>query len=146
MGSLYASINSPIPLVSFAEQKGIEAEAALRTGDRERAARAYNQMVLASLRNAGVTNAPFESRYAAETGATITPEKIMTQKHISLFSQAEVWTDYRRTGFPVLVPPANSAIGPVIPRRLPYPLDERSYNAAHVPAGGGITGRVWWDL
>jgi hypothetical protein len=68
----------------------------------------------------------------------------MDQKYLSSFLQLETWSDWRRTGFPVLVKPAG-AVTTEIPRRLPYPDDERLYNGDNMPAGLTITSRVWWD-
>jgi hypothetical protein len=66
----------------------------------------------------------------------------------------ETWSNWRRTGFPALVPvnyPGNNT-GGTIPRRFPYPLVEAgtntaNYNVAHnaVPGGDLLTSRVWWD-
>lgn len=66
----------------------------------------------------------------------------------------EAWSNWRRTGFPVLTPvvyPGNATNG-TIPRRFPYPVLEAgsntaNYNAAHnaVPGGDLLTSRVWWD-
>jgi hypothetical protein len=57
-------------------------------------------------------------------------ETIMLGKYDALFSQVEVWSDWRRTNFPTLVanqsPIANDG---GIPYRLPTPLDERTTNA-----------------
>lgn len=145
MGSLYASIDSKVPMVTYAEQKFIEAEAALRTGDKSRAATAFNDAVKASVAKSGAAGGAFLNAYAAETAATITLEKVIRQKYIALFTQSEAWTDYRRTGFPQLSPAANNYTGNIIPRRLLYPLDERTYNGGNVPSGITITSRVWWD-
>jgi hypothetical protein len=68
----------------------------------------------------------------------------MNQKYLSSFLQLETWSDWRRTGFPVLVK-ATGAVTTEIPRRLPYPDDERLYNSANMPTGLTITSRVWWD-
>ncbi|WP_183575113.1 SusD/RagB family nutrient-binding outer membrane lipoprotein [Mucilaginibacter sp. X5P1] len=66
----------------------------------------------------------------------------------------ESWSNWRRTGLPVLVPvvyPGNATNG-TIPRRFPYPTSEAgtntvNYDAAHnsVPGGDLLTSRVWWD-
>ena len=66
----------------------------------------------------------------------------------------ESWSNWRRSGYPVLVPvnyPGNNT-GGTIPRRFPYPLTEAgsntvNYNTAHnaVPGGDLLTSRVWWD-
>jgi hypothetical protein len=66
----------------------------------------------------------------------------------------ETWCNWRRSGFPVLVPvvyPGNATNG-TIPRRFPYPLQEGAENGANyraasaaVPGGDNLSGRVWWD-
>jgi hypothetical protein len=66
----------------------------------------------------------------------------------------ESWSNWRRTGYPVLTPvnyPGNATNG-TIPRRFPYPYQEAAnnptnYTAAHNAVTGGDTmaGRVWWD-
>ncbi|HVF96173.1 MAG TPA: SusD/RagB family nutrient-binding outer membrane lipoprotein [Flavisolibacter sp.] len=66
----------------------------------------------------------------------------------------ESWSNWRRTGFPVLTPVVypNNATNGTLPRRFPYPSFEANsnpdnYNAARaaVPGGDNLTGRVWWD-
>lgn len=145
MGALFASIDSKVPLATYTEQKFIEAEAALRGGDRSRAATAFNNAVMASLAKSSASGAAFISAYGSETATTISLQKVMQQKYVALFTQAEVWTDYRRTGYPQLQPAANNYSGGITPRRLPYPLDERNYNGGNVPSGVSLGSRVWWD-
>ena len=78
-----------------------------------------------------------------ETAATITLEKIMTQKYIAMFTQPEVYSDWRRTNIPMLTPNAGASIAE-IPRRLPTAQNERLYNSkAQVVTD--LTQRVWWD-
>jgi hypothetical protein len=141
LGSFYGSANSPIPIITFAEQKFIEAEAALETGDAARAAAAHNAGVAASLDKVGVTDAAYIAANASETAGSITLEKIMTQKYIAMFTQVESWSDYRRTGIPAIVPATGS-----VPLRFPYPSSERLYNGSNVPSGTTISTPVWWDV
>lgn len=145
IGAAYASADSPVYLISYAELKFIEAEAALATGDLPRAADAYNEGLKASLLREGVYGNGSWYNSQEETSATITLEKIMTQKWLSSFLQIETWTDWRRTGFPQLAL-ATGAVKNQIPRRLPYPENERLYNGENMPAGLTITDRVWWDV
>ena len=73
---------------------------------------------------------------------------------ITMIDFYETWSNWRRTGFPVLTPvnyPGN-VTGGIIPRRLPYPLSEASFNPVNykaasgaVPGGDNLIGRVWWD-
>jgi hypothetical protein len=144
IGPYYASPNSPVPFISYAECKFIEAEALLPT-DANAAATAFNDGVKASLAKLGVTDAAWEAIYANETGASITLEKIMDQKYFALCYQLEVFNDWRRTGFPVLQPAANSVLsGGQLPRRYPYPTSEKLYNGDNMP-DVTLTTRVWWD-
>ena len=129
---------------SYVEVKFIEAEAAFQTGAKIRAAAAHNAGVLASLARYGVSDAAWETANANEDMASITLEKIMTQKHIAMFLDVEAFADWRRTGFPTLVAVPGNVTGGVIPRRLPYPQSERLFNSGNVPSAG-ITTSVWWD-
>ena len=68
----------------------------------------------------------------------------MTQKYIALFTQPEVWTDWRRTDIPQLQPYADATGVSSIPRRYPISQSER-INNPNAPAQYPITTRVWWD-
>ncbi len=75
---------------------------------------------------------------------------IIAQKYFSLVGMAplEIYSDYRRTGFPnvpLSVTPGRAAN---IPVRFPYPQSEYSFNAANASAQGNIdalTTNVFWD-
>ena len=151
IGPFYGSASSPVAFITYPELKFIEAEAKFQTSDPSGAATAYNEAVTASLDYFGVSNATFLATYAAETGASITLDKIMTQKYVALFTLGyEQFTDWRRTGIPVLALAAQAQTTE-IPRRFPYPNSERLYNLANMTAaegnqgGASLTNRVWWD-
>lgn len=87
-------------------------------------------------------------------------ERIITQKWIANFriEGMEAWSDFRRTGYPKLLPSAANNSGGIIPeggyaRRLIYPISEtNSNNANYIDAvnkdlGGSDTmaSRLWWD-
>jgi len=129
VGPYIAGKTSSIPMVTFAEALFIQAEAALRASNKTLAADAYNAAVKASVKQVtGVdADAAYVSAEASETQATITLEKIMTQKYIALFINIEAWTDYRRTGFPTLSANINGDVTG-IPQRFPTVIDERKYN------------------
>jgi len=73
---------------------------------------------------------------------------------ITMLDFYETWSNWRRTGFPVLTPvnyPGN-ATSATIPRRFPYPANEAAINGENykaassaVPGGDNLAGRVWWD-
>ncbi len=145
IGTSYASATTPVYLMSYSEVKFIEAEARFKLNSSDAlAVDAYNEGLKASLQREGVYGDGTWYNANKITLATITLEKIMNQKYLSSFLQIETWTDWRRTGYPVLAL-ATGATKSEIPRRLPYPQDERLYNGDNMPAGLTITSHVWWD-
>ena len=88
-------------------------------------------------------------------------ERIMTQKWISNFLVGiESWCDYRRTGYPRLMPATedgNKSLGVVDSelgaRRMPYPADEYTTNNVNVnnavssllKGTDNMATRMWWD-
>jgi len=147
-GAFYASINSPVPLVTYAEAKFIEAEAAFQTGNKTRAHAAFIEGITASCAKTGadsVTIAAFLAMPKINPGeANLTLQNIMEQKYIAMFSQSESWSDWRRTNFPNLTP----ITGSQVPRRFPYPISERTRNRVQlekVSKGVSLFSRVWWD-
>ncbi|MFZ4542549.1 MAG: SusD/RagB family nutrient-binding outer membrane lipoprotein [Saprospiraceae bacterium] len=129
-----------MPMVSFMEAKFIEAEANLRAGAKDKAAAAQNEAVKASiLLVTGAATSPF----ADETAATITQGAIMTHKYIAMFTQPEVYNDWRRTNIPALTPNAGATVN-FIPRRYPTALTERLYNTKAV-VNAKLDDPVWWD-
>lgn len=85
-------------------------------------------------------------------------ERIITQKWIALWLNGnEAWAEYRRTGFPKLIPVAYNGSGGVVdsnigPQRMAYPQEEYTNNAANVQQAvstmlGGpdnMATKVWW--
>ncbi len=85
-------------------------------------------------------------------------ERIITQKWIALyFNGNEAWAEYRRTGFPKLIPVAYNGSGGIVdsnagPQRMPYPQEEYTNNSVNVTAAvnnmlGGpdnMATKVWW--
>jgi hypothetical protein len=137
LGSYYGSATSIAPIMSFVEAKFIEAECQLRSGNPSASALAHNAAVKES------QDITYESAHAAETAGTIDLTKIMTEKYVALFSQAETWADWRRTGLPVLAPNPSGVVGG-IPRILPTSQDERNYNPNAIIVSD-VLQRVWWD-
>jgi len=158
-------LDGPTFILTYAESELLLADAAQRWGIAGSAATHYNNGV-----KAGIT---YFGEYDASAAAIVTPaaadaflashpynpatglEMINNQFWIAtLFNGYEAWSNWRRSGYPALVPvnyPGN-VTNATIPRRLPYPLSEANNNganyneaAAAVPGGDKLTGRVWWD-
>ncbi len=90
--------------------------------------------------------------------AAVKLERIITQKWIALFFNGnEAWAEYRRTGFPRLIPVAYNGSGGIVdsnigPQRMPYPQEEYTNNAANVASAvsnllkgpDNQATKVWW--
>lgn len=83
-------------------------------------------------------------------GATDKIRLIIYQKYLSTIGMVpfEVWTDYRRTGFPEVPLSMATNRGSNIPVRYRYPQTEYDYNNSNVKAEGNIspfTSTIFWD-
>lgn len=150
IGSLYLEATAPAYFVSYAELMLLQAEAAQRNLITGSAASFYEAGITASLEANGVGSGAADFLPTVAFTDANAMEKIGEQKWIALFCQGvEAWTEYRRTGFPVLSPAIDGAIDE-IPSRLTYPGTEQSvnqdnYNAAVGTQGAdALTTKVWW--
>jgi Starch-binding associating with outer membrane len=141
-GTFYGSIASPVPFITYVETKFIEAEAQLRKASPSQpdANAAYDAAVTASLAKFNVTDAAWLTANTTGVLGDRSLQNIIEAKYIALFMQTEAFTDFRRTGWPVLVPTA----GTKIPVRYPYCTDERLYNSENVPTGITVDSPLWW--
>jgi hypothetical protein len=106
----------------------------------------------------GISNAArdtyIDAVIASYTAALTTEAKlniIMTQKWIASFGYGnDAYTDYRRTGYPVL-PDVTGATDPQVvsdfpfPNRLPYPDGEQSSNPNFPGQPDVYTTKIFWD-
>ncbi|MCX7550719.1 SusD/RagB family nutrient-binding outer membrane lipoprotein [Xanthomarina sp. F2636L] len=154
LGEFYLRPELPAVFLSYTELQFLLAEAAFEgyiSGGNGAAAAYYQSGIEASF--AENDGADVTGYY---TGSVIfTPgfarEQIATQKWLALYSQGfEAWTEWRRTGYPVLTPAIDGAISQ-IPSRYTYPVIEASLNAANYNAAVGnlsggdkLTSPVWW--
>ncbi|MBL3549307.1 SusD/RagB family nutrient-binding outer membrane lipoprotein [Chryseobacterium sp. KMC2] len=76
------------------------------------------------------------------------------EKWIALFMNGfDAWAEFRRTGYPALLPAPSAVNGGVIPRRIRYPIEEVNFNNSNYlkgvqglsPAEDKNTSKVWWD-
>ena len=151
-GEYFLGETTPIPMITLAEIDFILAEAALDgdyTGGLD--ASAYLEAgVKASFNQYGL-----EMPATYPTKSAITKGQILTEKWKALFSQGiEAWTEYRRTGYPVLPAPDPRAVmenDGKVPTRLRYPESEYSLNSANVTAAVDLNSGpdnkltpLWW--
>jgi len=123
--------NLPVAMVTYEELLFISAEAKFKKNDFAGAATDFNEAVKTSVLVVTGKDAPasFVTAQASKDASTITLETIIAGKYDALFTQVEVWSDWRRTGFPVLVPNQDpKADSKGIPLRFPTIIDERLYN------------------
>jgi Starch-binding associating with outer membrane len=167
VSTFYTRDVAPLPMVTFAEMKFIEAEAhflarggtttSVGTISAEAYA-AYRAGITAHMQKLGVT-APNIANYLANANAVapnaaaLTLELIMKEKFIAMFLNPENWTDVRRYDYsnaiyrgmqlPVRI---NPAMGGQFIRRVLYPLDEVNRNGAEVaPNVKQMQERMWWN-
>ena len=144
LGTYYNQANSPVVIMTTAELAFIQAEISFINGDKTTAATSTNTGVAASVLDitGSPATAPFLTTYGTFTAANITLQSIIQQKYIALFTNPEVFSDYRRTGYPniVALPGALTSI----PRRFLYSDIETNLNK-NTPSVQ-LTDRVWWDV
>ena len=156
-----------LPFITNAMVKFILAEAALTLGTTGDAKQLFQDGMTAHLNSVNTisttagNSAPvlpaatitaFVANRTAQYDAADAPGKlnaVMTQKYIALYGNGmEVYTDYRRTGFPVL--PAPIAPLNTFPLRLAYSVTELSTNATVSDKADQVqtaqqTTPVFWD-
>lgn len=132
-----------VAMLSFVEQEFMKAEALLPT-DKDAAYAAYLSGIKQSLIDAKVEGYDdYIAQSAVGVGAAnLTLANVMTQKYLAMYTDPEVFSDWRRTNLPALTPITGNAI----PRRLPYAETEILANPnAPSPANVTIYSKVWWD-
>lgn len=163
--SLYLDLNAPVFILTYAESELLLAEAAARGWNAGSTAEVhYANGVAGALKTYGTYNSggtldsATAASYAAAhplVGASL--EQINMQYWITtgtLFNFTEAWSNWRRSGYPVLTPvnyTGNFTNGQ-IPRREIYPLSEATQNGknytsalANLSGGDTWTSHVWWD-
>ena len=153
LGEFYLAPELPAVFLSYTELQFLLAEAAkkgyINGGDT--AASSYYQAGIASsfADNDGASMGGYYSGAVVYTSGNAL-EQIATQKWLGLYGQGmEAWTEWRRTGYPMLTPAEDGAINE-IPSRYRYPVIEQSLNAANYSdaanamGGDNLTSPVWW--
>ncbi|SHM82614.1 Starch-binding associating with outer membrane [Chitinophaga jiangningensis] len=157
---------APLLILTNAETNLLLSEAATRGWVSGDAAQYYRDGVAGAMRSltlfgeGGVISQPKIDAYLAAHpfNAAGTLEQKMDQIHSQywvahLLDEMEAYANWRRTGYPVLVPVnyRSNATGGTIPRRLPYSGQEQSINAINYKAAVNrqgpdlLTTRMWWD-
>lgn len=147
-GTAYSGA-APIRMLTFAEYNFIRAEASLRFSSPGSADTFFQEGIRASMLSAGVAAADITTYLAANGTLTGTPaqklEQIINEKFIASYGVVvEPWSDFRRTGYPVLTLPSNAVV-PYFPRSLFYPQLEIDLNPENATQKAGMNVKVFWD-
>lgn len=154
IGTRYLEATAPGYFMSNAELHFLMAEAASKGFISGSASAHYETAIHASFAANGLSAAA-AAAYLAQGSVALNGtgdlQKIAEQNWLGLFCQGfEAWTEYRRTGFPVLQAAIDGEYNEV-PSRYTYPAIEQSVNASSyqsaVSAQGAnlLTTKLWWD-
>lgn len=152
IGEFYLEPTLPATFMSYSELNFLMAEAVVKgfiNGDDE----AYYYEGIKAAFDVNELSLEYAD-YITQTGVVYTPtnslKQIAEQNWIAMFDQGiESWTEWRRTGYPVLALPIDAVVGS-IPSRYNYPPIESSvngtnYNAAVAAQGPDLlTTDIWW--
>ncbi len=157
-GWLYAFTSTPSTMPLYILTAGqvflARAEAAKMGWTTEVAATMYANGITAEMNRWGITNAGTIATYLAQAsvalnGSATDNQKIAEQRWLSHFPDGnQGWAEWRRTGFPVLLPAPGTTS---IPRRIPYGPNEGLYNSANYATAAATynnnskDAKVWWD-
>ena len=178
VGNFFTAATAPGQLLSFAELKFILAEAAYKGyigGGETKAGEYYLEGIMTSYAQYGddliaaVDNAlglpsptwdtdslalDFIAKDYWGWDAGNAMELIGTQKWVAMYDQGlQSFIEWRRIGYPVLIPAAEGMNDGKVPIRFPYPTDEYARNPSNLEAGIGLLNGpdnlntpVWWDV
>jgi hypothetical protein len=168
--AVYTDLNSPQFILTYAESELLLAEAKVRGWNvgATTAAVHYANGVSAALQSlsafgaAATISATTANAYAAANPLNVTSTaaslKMINEQYWAttgiLFNFVEAWSNWRRSGYPVLTPVnyTGNFSGGVIPRRQLYPTTEPTTNptnyrsaVGNISGGDAWSSRVWWD-
>ncbi|MDD4756430.1 MAG: SusD/RagB family nutrient-binding outer membrane lipoprotein [Prolixibacteraceae bacterium] len=155
IGTKYLEPTAPGYFISYTELLFLMAEAAKKgyiSGGDGAAKTYYDEAVRNSFADNGLAARAdgYLGLNVVAYNPSIALEQIGRQKWIALFSQGfEAWTEWRRTGLPVLTPAQDGYINQ-IPSRLRYESNETSINGTNYKAAVAqqgpdeLTTKIWW--
>jgi len=150
-GQYYTSVQSPVLIATYFEQKFIEAEAAFGI-DKSRSYQAYLEAIKAHMGKIGVLQTEIDayvnSSEVSMGEGNLTMEDIFKEKWIAMFLHPETWVDARRHDYQyaafTLPQNLNPDLNGQFIRRLAYPDSEVSRNGNNVP-DVTLLDRILWD-
>lgn len=156
IGTFFIQDESPHYLLTAAETYFLKAEAAYRGFINGSAGAYYEEGIIASFEQFGLTDQEIIDDYLSgpaqfDEGRAL--EQIYEQRWLAVFPNGhEAWSLVRRTGYPEMQDPVYTYPGnDEMPRRKPYPNSEIQHNNANYQAAVDRMGgdshytRMWWD-
>ncbi|MBS1946585.1 MAG: SusD/RagB family nutrient-binding outer membrane lipoprotein [Bacteroidetes bacterium] len=144
-GPFYSAAGAYNYIVNYSEALFLNAEATLIKSGANAAQPVYQDAIKSHMQKLGVSDANI-SAYLSSRGILTDSNalrRIIEEKSIADFLSIENYTDWRRTGFPLLNPVPNALL-PSIPRRFLYPEVEIISNP-QPQQSAKLTDRLWWD-
>ncbi|GGC23547.1 hypothetical protein GCM10011386_14350 [Parapedobacter defluvii] len=151
LGTRFQSNTEPAIWMTWSEVLFLKTEAAIKGFYSADAKTLYESAIQASFE---YWDAPFTPAYLQQSGVAFDGQlpKVYLQKFFALFfTGMEAWCEYRRTGYPLLVPGPTNVNDGKVPNRIPYPLAEQSLNQSHYEeaasriGGDTMNGKMWWQ-
>jgi len=151
-GGYYTSRTSSLEVITYSEQKFIEAEAALAAGSAPRAYDAYLEGIASHMQTIGVPQDEIDTYLAlpevAVGSGSLTRDLILKEKYIALFLNPETYNDARRYDFQyedmTVAANLNPELGGNFATRIIYPESETQRNSSNVPQVTMLD-NIWWD-
>jgi hypothetical protein len=146
-GKFYGDIASKVYVLNAAEALFMKAEATYITAGIAAAQPIFRQAVAGNLLKLGIdtvsgaAQAYLSKRGVLQAGNAL--QLIIEEKNTANFLSIENYTDWRRTGYPLLKMIPNNTVTS-LPRRFLYPLNEITANPQQHQSAK-LTDRVWWD-
>lgn len=149
LNSPWSSEEAPLIIISYAELKFIEAEAALSTNP-TRAYDAYLKGIKANMDKFKVEAtkaAAYINDPSISVGAgNLTKDLIFKEKYVATYLNPEAWNDLRRHDYQYknFRLPVNAVL-PTFIRQVAFPDGERTKNGINVPTDVTLDTHLWWD-
>lgn len=150
LGDFYLRPELPGFFMSNSELKFLMAEAATKNLISGDANQYFIEGINASMEFNEVDGSEYVSGKFLQSNTAIALQQIAEQNWVGLYTQGiEAWTEWRRTGYPILTP-AFEADLTEIPSRYNYPAIENSINKTSVDAAvaaqgpDNLTTKIWW--
>ncbi len=151
-GGYYTSRTSSLEVITYTEQKFIEAEAALAANNATRAYDAYLEGIESHMQTIGVPQVEIDVYLAlpavAVGAGSLTRDLILKEKYIALFLNPETYNDARRYDFQyedmTVAANLNPELGGTFATRVIYPESETQRNSSNVPSVTMLD-NIWWD-